>query len=329
MTIRKTLRIFLSNSILFVFLFSSINTEANQIKYLNPKKYCITYSFFISSDNSNLTSLEIWMPLPKSYDSQKNISIKSIKPKKYIVKSDHEEKTKIVYWRQQEHLKGHLEITFLEQIEYDCYEIKSVIDYGSFTPYSEDNKEYIRCTISEKHIESDNPLISKKGREIVGDERNPYKKAKMIYDWIINYMHWKDVEGLQGALFALENGFGECGDYSALFCALCRSVGIPSRPVVGFQLEEKGKYHVWSEFYIENLGWIPVDVNLGDYINREYYFGNLDNRRFICSKSFNVFLEPNIRVNPIALFQLPYLWYSGSGDLKAEHKFEYTTIPNN
>lgn len=87
---------------------------------------------------------------------------------------------------------------------------------------------------------------------------------------------------------------GCCNQQSALFIALCRAVGIPARGVVGFctdtsmlygkhpkppyefetRLSPAGlaatqyfgylRYHAWSEFYLPDIGWIPVDgANFG------------------------------------------------------------------
>ena len=53
--------------------------------------------------------------------------------------------------------------------------------------------------------------------EIAGDQTNPYTVARSIYEWVIEHMTYQPMEELKGAKFAYENGYGECGDYSALF----------------------------------------------------------------------------------------------------------------
>lgn len=125
-------------------------------------------------------------------------------------------------------------------------------------------------------------------------------------------------QGLNGAKYLLDNGVGECGDYSALFIALCRASGIPARPVVGYwAISGSNQTHVWAEFYLEGVGWIPVDVTIGqmEKENRDYYFGNMDNQRVILSKGYNSPLMPTTPDSYVApILQCPFWWYWGSGD---------------
>ena len=111
---------------------------------------------------------------------------------------------------------------------------------------------------------------------------------------------------------------GECGDYSALFIALCRVKGIPARPIVGYwAITGIDQTHVWAEFYVEPFGWVPVDPTIGQFEadQRDYYFGNMDNQRVILNKGFNISLDPSAPGNYIAPFlQVPLWWYWGSGD---------------
>ena len=55
--------------------------------------------------------------------------------------------------------------------------------------------------------------------------------------------------------------------------------------------------HWWSEFYIENFGWIPVDIALGSGLEyksfknvedpKTFYFGNIDSQHIIFSRGYN------------------------------------------
>jgi tetratricopeptide (TPR) repeat protein len=58
----------------------------------------------------------------------------------------------------------------------------------------------------------------------------------------------------------VERGHAECRGYTMLFAALCRSAGVPARPVWGVVFLPKGfTSHNWDEVYIAGVGWVPVD----------------------------------------------------------------------
>lgn len=64
---------------------------------------------------------------------------------------------------------------------------------------------------------------------------------------------------------------GDCGEYAFLYAALCRSLGIPCRVLVGTLLGRRllGRRmlpHAWNEIYLAEDGWVRVDVNIPEII---------------------------------------------------------------
>jgi transglutaminase-like putative cysteine protease len=71
--------------------------------------------------------------------------------------------------------------------------------------------------------------------------------------------------------------------------------------------------HVWAEFYLEGVGWIPVDATVGQVRNRDYYFGNMDNQRVILNKGLNFPLDPPAPGHILAThLQTPTWWFWGT-----------------
>jgi transglutaminase-like putative cysteine protease len=63
---------------------------------------------------------------------------------------------------------------------------------------------------------------------------------------------------------ALEQGRGVCQDHAHIFCALCRTLGIPARYVSGYLSHGAGQEahassHAWADAYVERLGWVSFD----------------------------------------------------------------------
>ncbi len=65
----------------------------------------------------------------------------------------------------------------------------------------------------------------------------------------------------QSAKELLKSKVGRCQDINHLLNALCRSVNIPTRMVLGFSKTRAGwARHAWSEVYDPQFGWFPVDI---------------------------------------------------------------------
>jgi transglutaminase-like putative cysteine protease len=52
---------------------------------------------------------------------------------------------------------------------------------------------------------------------------------------------------------------GICYDYSSLFAAMLRSIGIPAKLVKGYAGYAPDSYHAWNEVYIDNQ-WSVIDT---------------------------------------------------------------------
>lgn len=63
---------------------------------------------------------------------------------------------------------------------------------------------------------------------------------------------------------ALEQGRGVCQDHAHIFCAVCRTLGIPARYVSGYLghgagHEAHAASHAWADAHVDHLGWVSFD----------------------------------------------------------------------
>ena len=120
--------------------------------------------------------------------------------------------------------------------------------------------------------QSDDPDIKATAESIVEDEKNSWKAAKGIADWVRNEIKPNYDVGFASAKEILKNREGDCSEYTVIFTALCRSVGIPARANVGIMYgEDFFAYHMWPEVFVGQ--WIDLDPKWFsiDPISREYY----------------------------------------------------------
>jgi len=115
-----------------------------------------------------------------------------------------------------------------------------------------------------ERIESAHPEITKTARRFRGKSAN--QKAKQIHVWTVS--HVKDtgyIRDNRGALYALEQGTGDCTESAQLFTALARASGIPAKVYGGYICTANTKlypqeYHNWSEFQ-DDAKWHLSDPN--------------------------------------------------------------------
>ncbi|MDD2497586.1 MAG: S-layer homology domain-containing protein [Desulfitobacteriaceae bacterium] len=145
-------------------------------------------------------------------------------------------------------------------------------DYGTYQGIPD---RYLK---PETKIESDHPSIIKYAKEVVKDEKNPYIIAQKLFADINLFMTYKSdsPNANKGALNAIRTGEGVCEDYTNLFVAAARSLGIPARWKSGYlylprehngfpYIREDGALditlmrHTWPEFYLPQIGWVVLD----------------------------------------------------------------------
>jgi len=164
------------------------------------------------------------------------------------------------------------------------------------------------------HIPTDG-AVAKVAKSITGDEKDPLKKARKIYDWIVaNSYRDESVQGCgvgspNAMLATLEKEGrmgGKCLDMSALCVALMRASAIPAREVMGIRLgtsrlspafgagEDNTKaQHCKVEFFIPNMGWIPCDpADITKLVLKEGIDKNSPRARALADKFFG-FWENN------------------------------------
>jgi hypothetical protein len=141
-------------------------------------------------------------------------------------------------------------------------------DAVSFPVEEEEFRSYLKPT---SFCQSDDPEIRKTAEEIVGEERNSWRAAKRIAEWVKREMTPTYDVGFADAREILKNREGDCSEHTVLTVALLRAVGIPARAAVGI-MYARGifAYHMWPEVYAGrwvglDSKWLAVDKKSGEF----------------------------------------------------------------
>ena len=298
--------------------------------YTNPQVYHVTRRFTVQNETAHVDRIEVWLPMAMECDSQRDVLDQEVVPGATDISHQPLYGSEVRYWDFPRGLGQDKSLSLVERFTYTAYAVHHQIDPTRIGAYDQDDPVMEVYTRASKYIETNDPRMIQTARQVVGGQTNPYWAAYSAYLWVMHHMTYRSVPGLQGAKFALDKGYGECGDYAALFVALCRVVGIPARPVVGrWARSSPGGWHVWSEFYLPGYGWIPVDAERADGTGRpEDHFGRLDNTRMIFNKTYDVLLRPSPHFfSPDVGFLQTYSWeYHGSAGV-VRVSMEYDVQP--
>lgn len=86
----------------------------------------------------------------------------------------------------------------------------------------------------------------------------------------------RDEPGIQTATETLRLGSGSCRDFSVLFIACARSLGLAARFVSGYLFDPgnnaslPGDMHAWAEVFLPGAGWRGLDPTSGIFCDNAY-----------------------------------------------------------
>jgi tetratricopeptide (TPR) repeat protein len=108
--------------------------------------------------------------------------------------------------------------------------------------------------------------VIEKAREIAGQDRDAWSVARKLSDWTFKNLKWKRVDNAD-AVDTLATREADCLEFSQLFVAMARALGLPARIVSGMAYSD-GSFggHAWVEVYAGR--WIELDPTWGtDFVD--------------------------------------------------------------
>jgi transglutaminase-like putative cysteine protease len=153
-------------------------------------------------------------------------------------------------------------------------------------------------------------------------KHDPLRVGRRLYDYLIDTMDydWKAKGAGRGdVLWACDSKRGDCTDYHSTFIALCRSQGIPADHEFGFPIRTREKSgtiahdHCWARFWVEGVGWIPVDISEADKHPelRDYNFGSQSPKLLKLTHGRDITLVPPQLGERLNIFVHPYVEVDG------------------
>lgn len=215
-----------------------------------------------------LTSLDIYIALPKDLPFQKLLDTLEFNPQPIDFPSDQwDQKTAHYHF---ENVPAGEFVTVSMTARVELYKTRFFI-----FPEKTGTLDDIPKSIKDMYLNDDtkywveDSYIQETARKVVGDETNPYWIARKLFNHVIDNIEYERVGGWNVAPTVLKRGTGSCSEYSFVYIALCRAAGLPARyagsvVIRGDDASTDDVFHRWVEVYFPNYGWIPIDPSGGD-----------------------------------------------------------------
>jgi len=263
------------------------------------RSYTISYSVNVKvGEAATPNTMYLWIPYPAVSSSQRNMELLLSSMEPFI------DSYRGVSLYKLDNLASGSDAQIRLSWKVDVYSVETKVQSPSIrvesnSPMSEAYTQNIAP------LPSEDPRIKERAQAIIGRERNPYLKAQRIYEWMVNSgeLVWESQS--DGDIFnVLRTKKTDTYLAALLYCTLLRAAGVPCQPVAGVLVSRNRQTmnHYWAEFWIDGLGWIPVDLAMGAAQNAgavpapfaiheeqaNFYFGNIDSQRIAFSRGYTI-----------------------------------------
>ena len=276
-----------------IFYFTKDTFEATGISAafggFQPVNFKIKYQI----QNNSVLPVIRKIAIPSDIERYQNVSYDKISPEPFKVSHD-KDNNFTAYYILKPKQKIEIEVQGTSKL------LAKQININSGGKISEIPKPLVKkYTKQQKYWETKSPYISKIARELKKEDQTVVYNARMVYEFINNNLKYdfdaqsKGMVERKGAeAAASQKSLWTCMEFTDLFIAVTRAMGIPAREINGYAFTSEGSdkpisislqggdtLHSWAEFYDPYNGWVQVDPTWGTTSGLDY-FTKLDTNHF-------------------------------------------------
>lgn len=177
--------------------------------------------------------------------------------------------------------------------------------------------------VDNDELAMDTITIREAAKAAIGTETNVLRQMLRIRNYVYDRLAYGIQPKIDTPDVALERGVASCGEYVGVLLALARLNGIPCRTVGRYKCPPYPEQqnlplapdfnHVWLEFYVPGMGWLPMESNVDDVVER----GPYPTRFFMGLSWYHMELGKGIKFQKLTADNLPEDF--ALGDLAINH----------
>jgi hypothetical protein len=300
------------------------------------RKMHFTYAFTVKNIPAGANKVDIWVPAPQSDERQtiSNLEVQCHYP--YSSETEPEYGNSILHFQAAENLPESLAVVMNFLVTRTGYHILQNQDKGA----EEKNKTLLQRSLAPDRLVPIDGKVADELKNVVREGMAPLEKARAIYDHVAETMSYDKSGtgwGRGDAIYACDVRKGNCTDFHSLFIGMMRASQIPARFVIGFPVPENANqgeisgYHCWAEFYLEGMGWLPVDASEASKHREKWndLFGGLDAHRvqFTVGRDIRI-ASMGAQAEPLNYFIYPQVWVDGKPHAEVQRHVRFAELAN-
>ncbi len=308
----------------------TINTDAGRKEYLNKKIYLVQYTADIADVVTNdISTITLRCPVPFSCPAQPEVEITETTPEPILMNYQNNLIHQITKNR-----NNTPKSVFKQTFVLPVFEVRSSVNPVKIGNYKNTEKNLLSSALkADALVPCNADAVKELCGKIIGKEKNPWNKAKLIYNYMCDNFKIQDKvrKNDSDPLDLIKKESGDAFDFAVICTALLRAAEVPAYTDSGVLVNQDltSQSHWWCEFYIDKIGWIPCDPALGagleykqwsdsDVIDvKDFYFGNMDSHHIIFSRGWSQlkpFSADNKIVQQPRSFALQSIWEEANKD---------------
>lgn len=308
-----------------------VSHAALPVESAPSRSFEFKYVIHVPSLPDGSRELRLWVPLPYQDRFQSVSQLRLESPVPYTVHSEPQYNNRYAYLEVD---AAHVKSPFDVMLAFHAKRLEHRVSLTAMTdPPDKPMVATARFLQPDRLVPIDGAIADLSRQQTAGATQ-PLEKARKIYNYVVATMHY-DHDGTGwgrgDALWACDAKHGNCTDFHSLFIAMARAAGIPARFEIGFPLPATAHegaisgYHCWAEFYVDGMGWVPVDASEGwkDKSKLDYFFGATDPNRVMFSLGRDIRLNPAQAGDPLNYFVYPYAELDGRPFTGLKNEFSF------
>ena len=251
--------------------------------YNEEEKYTLSNGFLLEMtyleeisplDRMEIEDLEWRIALPTESARQKIVSVEPV-GLPYEEENNNGQKVAVFKFP---HFDSDRRVVFGWRATLKVWSIKYQLkpsDCESLPPLTKEFED--QYLIDNDNLAMNTDIILQAAENARGRETNLLRKMYSIRNYVYDHLSYGIKPHIDTPDIVLKRGVGSCGEYLGLLLALARLNGVASRTVGRYKCPLKvlnfgvplvpDFNHVWMEFYLPSIGWLPMESNPDDLDN--------------------------------------------------------------